>query len=120
MDTEEKNFSGHKWTGSGRMRRMRKLAGTAECNGRREKEEGKDGRSTKVGRLRIVTAAGLRGPGGQDAKQRGARRSFPKGEKRYLAMCDSNNESEFSRTRASHRDNVNVISVCAISSRALD
>lgn len=53
-----------------------------------------DGQSMKVGRLRIVTRAGLRGPGGQEAKERGTRRSSPKGEKRYLAVCDSNNESK--------------------------
>lgn len=47
-DMEEKNFSGHKWTGSEGMRRMRKLAGTAECNGSREKE--REGRET--GRVR--------------------------------------------------------------------
>lgn len=36
-------------------------------------EEGQRGKeeSTKVGRLRIVTRAGLRRPGGQEAKERG-------------------------------------------------
>lgn len=55
----------------------------------REREE-----SRKVGWPRIVTRAGLRGPGGQEAMERGTRRFSPKGEKRYLAVCDSNNESE--------------------------
>lgn len=70
MDVEEKNFSSRKWTPDG-IRGTEKLAGAAECNKRkaeaREKEE--------TGRVRkwagIVTAAGLRGPGGQDAKQKG-------------------------------------------------
>lgn len=113
MDAEEKNFSGRKWTGSRRDAAERESSrvlqnateaargrkGEKEGGRRGEKEEERDrerkgGKSTKAGRLRIVTAAGLRGPGGQDAKRRGARRSSPKGEKRYLAMCDSNNESE--------------------------
>lgn len=91
--------------------------GKLKRNGKR-----RDG-SRKVGRG-IVTAAGLRGPGGQDAKRkeeaRGARRSFSKGEKRYLAVCDSNNESKPSQSpscRTFYRGNVNVIPVCAISRR---
>lgn len=72
MDVEEKNFSCRKWTDSGRDSGNEKLAGAAEYNekegrGKREREE--------MGRVRkwagIVTAAGLRGPGGQDAKQKG-------------------------------------------------
>lgn len=82
------------------IRGTEKLAGAAECNERKAEAKEKE----ETGRVRkwvgIVTAAGLRGPGGQDAKQKerkgiGERlASLRKGEKRYLAVCDSNNENK--------------------------
>lgn len=82
------------------IRGMEKLAGAAECNERKAEAKEKE----ETGRVRkwvgIVTAAGLRGPGGQDAKQKerkgigGRLASLRKGEKRYLAVCDSNNENK--------------------------
>lgn len=110
MDVEEKNFSGRKWTDSGRDSGERKssrvLQNATKGRGRRERRE--------TGRVRkwagIVTAAGLRGPGGQDAKQKGRKGTggghvafLPFGEKRYLAVCDLNNESEPSRSPTQNR-----------------
>lgn len=83
------------------------------AQGKRKPERG----GMKVGRLRIVTRPGLRGPGGQEAKERGTRRSSPKREKRYLAVCDSNNESKppvKSVRQTSYRGNVNAIPVSTI------
>lgn len=53
------------------IRGTEKLAGAAECNERKAEAKKKE----ETGKVRkwagIVTAAGLRGPGGQDAKQKG-------------------------------------------------
>lgn len=121
MDVEEKNFSGHKWTDSGRDSGNGKARGC--CRMQRKESWGKgernDGKSTKVGRNCYGSGfTRSRWTGCQAKREEGDWRHVAflrKGEKRYLVVCDSNNESNPSRSptqnRMFYRVNVNAIPV---------
>lgn len=125
MDVEEKNFSGRKWTGlradfeEGKNSRVAQNA----TEGKPKKKEKRREESTKVSRNCYGNGfTRSRWTGCQAKGARGTRRSFSKGEKRYLAVCDSNNESKPLQSptcQTFYRGNVNAIPVCAILRRRL-
>lgn len=122
MDVEEKNFSGRKWTDSGRDSENGKARGC--CRMQRKEGWGKgvrrDGKSTKVGRNCYGSGftrsrwTGCQAKGEEGDWEHVA--SPRMGEKRYLAVCDSNNENKPSRFELNmfYRVNINMIPVRVI------